>query len=208
MSKTTNNAVKTSAALLLAAALLCACSSTVNFERYSLTQQSSALAKSNPFALRLNLSPELASGGIVMQTGPNTLVSAKEHRWAQPLENELATLLTQSLINTFGSVDAADRQNTVTTGLGKAQAALSPLKIDALVTTFQGDLKGLASIDFVVTVKDEKERVLLQQEYRGQYPLQDDGYGELCRVLQQGFMQLSTQFAQDLKTALLSAQSR
>ncbi|MBO8416411.1 MAG: membrane integrity-associated transporter subunit PqiC [Proteobacteria bacterium] len=208
MSKTTNNVVKTSAALLLAAALLCACSSTVNFERYSLTQQSSALAKSNPFALRLNLSPELASGGIVMQTGPNTLVSAKEHRWAQPLENELATLLTQSLINTFGSVDAADGQNTVTTGLGKAQAALSPLKIDALVTTFQGDLKGLASIDFVVTVKDEKERVLLQQEYRGQYPLQDDGYGELCRVLQQGFMQLSTQFAQDLKTALLSAQSR
>lgn len=207
MSKITNHVLNTSAALLLSAALLCACSSTVNFERYSLTQQSSALAKSNPFAVRLNLSPELASGGIVMQTGPNTLVSAKEHRWAQPLEHELATLLTQSLLNTFGSA-AADGQNTVTTSLGKAQAALSPLKIDALVTTFQGDLKGLASIDFVVTVKDAKERVVLQQEYCGQYPLQEDGYGELCRVLQQGFMQLSTQFAQELKTALLSAQNR
>lgn len=118
-------------ACILTAALLAAagCSSEVNFERYSLTQQCAPAAYTNPCGIKLTVSPALSAGGIVLQTGPHTLLSAREHRWAQPLETELIILLNQSLLQ----LCAAEA------GL---QERIKALDIQVLVTAFQGSLSG------------------------------------------------------------------
>lgn len=178
---------------VLTAALLAAagCSSEVNFERYSLTQQCTPAAYTNPCGLKVSLSPALSTGGIVLQTGPYTLLSAREHRWAQPLEIELTALLNQSLLTLCAA-----------SGDSKLQDKIKALDIQILVTTFQGSLSGEAALQFHATVKNAKGRELLSRDYHSLRQQQGAGYSELCRELQLGMSELGDQFWRNLRSVL------
>lgn len=192
-----NLKVQAASCIMASTLALAACSSQVNFERYSLTQQCSALAQSNPNDIILTLSPALTTGGIIMQTGPNTLVSAKEHRWAQPLESELTALFNQGLINAAAEAAIASGSDVPSAAQSSSTLAkaLKGKSLEVYVTAFQGNLLGEGTVTFLTTLKNKDGSIYKRNEYSKTAMLEDDGYAELCRVLQQSFMDLTKEFA-------------
>ena len=176
--------------LAVSLSLLNGCSASVNPERYSLIEDLPALASSNPYDLQVRISATLASGGIIMQTSPYTVVSAKNHRWALRLEDQLSALLNHSLLKADQAATQAHHP--------LIRDYLEDKQLNLSVTAFQGTLTGQASIKALLSVKDSSGQTLFTKEQDSLIPLQADGYPALCQALQQGFTQIRTSFAESL----------
>lgn len=172
---------------LLSCLLMAGCSSDINLERYSLTEDLSAAAYVAPSCLQLRLTPKVNTGGLMVQTGAHTVVSAAQHRWAEPLDLQLTALFTSQL----------QQDPELLNSLLKDQ-----LQLKVLVTSLQSNLNGQAQAQLLCTLQDANGKILQQQAFEARVPLASDGYSALSAALQQAFMEASAQCVAELKRCL------
>lgn len=167
-------------AILLSSLLITSCSlsgsSDVNYERYSLVEDTVPAAFNTDYGISLDLYGVLKDGGVVLQTSDVSLRPAKNHRWASDLASQLKILLTQELIN-----------NGVNTAY----------KFNVTVTKFQGDLVGNVYISANCIVFNGKNQILDKNiVYKAKQD--DDGYDALVAKLKEGWVESSKDLANEV----------
>ncbi|MFP1677683.1 membrane integrity-associated transporter subunit PqiC [Alloalcanivorax sp. C16-2] len=90
--------------LLMLLALTACAQAPVTGERHYLLPSARLAAQQQPLALRLQVAGYLDQAGLVLETGPATLTSARSHRWAEPLEEQLKRSLAAALPKTDGEL--------------------------------------------------------------------------------------------------------
>lgn len=165
----------------LATLLSCTgCAGTVNTERYLLTENCQAEAFAGSYKIAVTLNDNLNDGGMVMQTGPYTQVSATAHRWASPLSEQLSTLLTDELLR---EGIPADRYTYT-----------------VRISAFQGNMAGEGTVTAVFTAEPAAGQSVQAHRYAGTVStaLQADGYAALAEALHTSYLQLCRTFMSEL----------
>ncbi len=185
-----------SAAVLL---LLTACSSPATTHFYQLpapshSQPESSVAANNHaadnssagkslFIEPVKVAPYLNGRGLVLQTSAVELVMARQHLWADALDQQLQRQLRQHL-SQLASGYAVQLQPG-------AQSTRLWLQLDS----FHGSADGYALLSGHFLLSGQP----LSQPFSYRVPLADDGYPALVTALGQGVQQLSQQIAAQLR---------
>lgn len=140
----------------------CVSHSAVQTERYLLPAARQASAA--PGWVRIHLPPYLAQDGLIMELDSTRLHSARQHRWADPLDKQLQRILARQL-------DKPDGQ------------------LDVWVTRFQGSADGQAVID--ASWRYQGDSGQQSGDFQWQEPLAENGYAGLVKALNQGWGALS-----------------
>lgn len=112
----------------------------------------------------------LASQGIVVETAPGEIRSAKQHRWAEPLDAGLRWLLRDEIANAYGGEiggGLVDRQDWDYT-------------IDINVAQLHGNMLGAAILEgsFVIRA-NEDPKAMREYRFSSSEPLAGEGYPAL-----------------------------
>ena len=177
------------ASLLLAG---CAGSSSTQFHRYTLPDESPSASESirsqgqlQPVAVPLvRLADYLSGDGIVMQTSDIEVQQAQGHLWAGNLARQLTRQLRRQLASRLGSENVLDRTST--------SSATLLVQLDQ----FQGRHDGQAVVGGSYELRDASDNSVLKQDFHITEPLKNDGYPALVRALAAGWQQLAGQMAQ------------
>lgn len=189
-------------ALTLLASGLAGCAGTVTPPtRYQLPDTASATqtgdAASKPLATleisQLRLAHYLDVDGIIMQMDDIKLREAREHQWAEGLDQQLARSLQSNLAGELP-------QWRVTRGRSGDDSALS-LRIN--IDQFQGRYDGYALISGQWQLRDAQNKLISMDGFRARTALEDDGYPALVRALGQSLASASEDIAAAIQRGVL-----
>ncbi|MGI9330754.1 MAG: PqiC family protein [Gammaproteobacteria bacterium] len=164
--------------LLILAGLLVACSggSKVPEPTYYLLRADSGLqsgAQTVPVSIglgRVSIADYLAQDGIVVATGDGQIRPARQHLWAEPLDNSVRLYLRDAVATQLGqsiSADMADRQSW-------------QYRIDVRIDEWHGALTGEAQIVAEWTLLDVPAgKTLSKRRFTRSGALAADGYDAL-----------------------------
>lgn len=134
---------------------------------------SATQAAHSPLTIKVHLANYLNRGGIVMQLSDSEIQVGRHHRWAEPL----ATQLQRALEARISSGD----KNTLTVELTRFQGRQGKDK-DSAVITGRWSLTGN---------NGEAAQGVIEWEA----PLENGGYANLVRTLDQGWQAVATEIA-------------
>jgi len=159
--------------LMLLAVAGCAGTPATGERQYLLPSASQPVAAAN-LLVRVRLAGYLDQGGLVVETGATTLSTARTHRWAEPLGDQLQRALAHALpANTAGTLTVR-------------------------VTRFQGTADGDARVSgdwhFQGTDGDPVGGVFDKRQ-----ALERDGYEELVLRLNDAWTAVAAEIAADLR---------
>ncbi|MCR5084324.1 MAG: ABC-type transport auxiliary lipoprotein family protein [Succinivibrionaceae bacterium] len=150
--------------------MVAGCGSDINPERYSMVQGVKAASLVQGAGVSVELSPVLDEGGIVLQVSRNSLIGAKHHRWAEPLEMQLRILCSEAL--------------------GRSGRSLRGGRLGIVVSRFQGSESGQAYISAVFTRYDKRGRERGTVGLDRELTQQGEGYTMLVDTLREGFSRM------------------
>ncbi len=163
--------------ILLSAILLCAaCSATPPAETrdYLLRPPTSAGLAGAETTIGLGnieVAPYLDQEGIVLETSPGEMTTAKHNRWADPLDYAIRRYLQVAIATASGQSVAG----TVTGGVRT--------RIKILVHQFHGNASGSVKLVAEWNIQNAGSGdVLSRQQFSGNETLRGDGYAELVRA--------------------------
>ncbi|MCW7547387.1 membrane integrity-associated transporter subunit PqiC [Photorhabdus sp. APURE] len=137
---------------------------------------------------RVMLSDYLSSSGVVYQSSDVSYVSAANHLWASPLEQQLQQVLVTEL----------------TMALPQRLVSAQPLVnkpdiLDVTVTSFHGRYDGRVILQgyWTLTCQGSEGRVV-KQPFNIELKQEEDGYDDLVRTLATGWSHLSQAIASQL----------
>ncbi|AOM40651.1 membrane integrity-associated transporter subunit PqiC [Xenorhabdus hominickii] len=133
----------------------------------------------------VNLSDYLAASGIVYQTGNVSYISASNHLWASPLQQQLQQILISELSAAFPHRLVSGQE------LEKDADAL-----DITITAFHGRYDGRVLIAgyWILSNPDN----VIKQPFQIELKQKKDGYAELVHTLAQGYNQLAQSIAKQI----------
>ncbi|MBC8948918.1 MULTISPECIES: membrane integrity-associated transporter subunit PqiC [Xenorhabdus] len=134
---------------------------------------------------RVNLSDYLAAPGIVYQTGEVSYISASNHLWASPLQQQLQQVLISELSAAFPHRLVSQQE------LEKDADAL-----DITITAFHGRYDGQVLIEGYWLLSNS-DRVI-RRPFSLKLKQEKDGYTELVLTLAEGYSQLVKSIARQL----------
>jgi uncharacterized lipoprotein YmbA len=117
---------------------------------------------------RVVIAPYLDQSGVVLETAPREVTPARDHQWAEPLDEALELFLRDEISNALGEqvgVDPADRDRWVHT-------------VNVFVQSFHGTLEGTAVLDAFYRIESRAGKIETRRFARSQ-PLAREGYGGL-----------------------------
>ena len=190
--------MKTCESILLSVILLCAgCSSPPPTETsdYLLRPQTTtdhADAEPTIGLGKIEVAPYLDQEGIVLETRPGELNTAKHNRWAEPLDFAIrrylqVTIAAASGQNVAGSFTARDGVQT---------------QIEVFVHQFHGTVSGNVKLvaEWQIESVDSGE-LLTRRQFSGNETLRGDGYAELVRAHAALLDRLAASIADDIELA-------
>ncbi|TNH41983.1 membrane integrity-associated transporter subunit PqiC [Photorhabdus luminescens] len=134
---------------------------------------------------RVMLSDYLSSSGVVYQSSDVSYVSAVNHLWASPLEQQLQQVLVAEL-----TIALPQR-------LVSAQPLVNkPDTLDVTVTSFHGRYDGKVVLQGYWTLTYEGS--VVKQPFNIELKQEEDGYDDLVRTLATGWSQLAQTIANQL----------
>ncbi len=142
---------------------------------------------------QVELAPYLTGGGIVYQTGPNRIVSARNNRWAAPLAGQLTDGLYTSLSRLLP--DAVVHRP----GGRSAQPAY---RLVTRIDRFQGHYEGTAQVEGTWALLAPDGALIAQRRFERSLPLQTDGYPALVRALSRGWREIRQAVAATVVAAI------
>ncbi|NHB96998.1 membrane integrity-associated transporter subunit PqiC [Photorhabdus stackebrandtii] len=169
-----------------------ACSSQPEKTYYQLpiveiTSQNSAVVQHDRqlWVQRVMLSDYLSSPGVVYQSSDVSYVSAANHLWASPLEQQLQQVLVAEL----------------TMALPRCLVSAQPLinkpdTLDVTVTRFHGRYDGKVILQGYWTLV--RQGSVIKQPFNLELEQEEDGYDDLVRTLAKGWSQLAQAIASQL----------
>lgn len=115
----------------------------------------------------------LSRSGLVLETAPNEVQSARQHLWAEPLDESLRLYLRSQISNELGYEISAN----VTPGIALDH------RVDVSVEELHGTLSGAARLvaNWRITHKDDAEK-LAEFRFARTRPLAQDGYSALVNA--------------------------
>lgn len=170
-------------------ASLTACSNAVSVNYYQLNA-SQALTVNNEVTKPIYIQPVqvasyLNSKSIVMQMSEVELVLARQHLWADPLDQQIQRQLANNLDATSHSYSVALQPNN------------EAIQLTVYIEQFHGTAKGHALIKGRFSLK-QPETNITQHHFAYQLPLEADGYAALIYSLSQGLEFLAADIFQQL----------
>ncbi|MEO3680475.1 PqiC family protein [Rheinheimera fenheensis] len=168
--------------------VLTACSSPATTHFYQLpvpsdSKTESSRADKSLFIEPVKVAPYLNGRGLVLQTSAVELVMARQHLWAEALDQQLQRQLRQHLSQLAPAYAVRLQPGAHSTRLW--------LQLDS----FHGTADGYALLSGHFLVSGQP----LSQSFSYRVPLADDGYPALVAALGQGVQQLSQQIAAQLE---------
>lgn len=149
-----------------------------NLERYTLTGDVPARIFTLEIpVVKVKLTPILASGGVVIETGEVTMRPARNHRYSFDLDRELSLLV----MNEY-----------------EKKGIPKELQTEIYVSKFQGTYDGFAEVEIYVKVKTARNRILYEKELSSHTPLRKDGYAALVEELKKQYLALVDDFSDNL----------
>lgn len=170
--------------------VLTACSSPATTHFYQLpapsdgTTENSSVDKSL-FIEPVKVAPYLNGRGLVLQTSAVELVMARQHLWAEALDQQLQRQLRQHL---------SQLAPAYAVQLQLQPAGSHSTRLWLQLDSFHGSADGYALLSGHFLLSDQP----LSQPFSYRVPLADDGYPALVAALGQGVQQLSQQIAAQL----------
>lgn len=138
----------------------------------------------------------LAGSGLVYQTSANEVNVAVNHRWAEPLGQQLRRGLYVALV---------DRLPAAAVFAQPRAAAQAPWRLRLSLTAFQGHYDGTALISGSWWLRDAAGDVRAGAHFRRRIALQNDGYPALVRALSRGWREVAEIIAQRARTRLIGS---
>ncbi|MBS9423244.1 membrane integrity-associated transporter subunit PqiC [Photorhabdus caribbeanensis] len=137
---------------------------------------------------RVMLSDYLSSPGVVYQSSDVSYISAANHLWASPLEQQLQQVLVAEL-----TIALPQR-------LVSAQPLVNkPDTLDVTVTSFHGRYDGKVILQGYWTLTCQgSETSVVKQPFSIELKQEEDGYDDLVRTLAKGWSQLAKAIANQL----------
>ncbi|SEK30632.1 PqiC family protein [Halomonas daqiaonensis] len=129
--------------------------------------------------------------GIVYQLDDITLVEAREHRWAEPLSNQLERGLRDRL-----AASLADTRVVLAEG-ERGDADGYRLQVD--IDRFQGRANGLAVAGGRWQLRDGDGELLAVKNFTVENKLEADGYPALVRALSRSWDGVADEIAAEIK---------
>ncbi|MEK9497652.1 membrane integrity-associated transporter subunit PqiC [Photorhabdus sp. P32] len=177
---------------LILVILISACSSQPEKTYYQLPVVTIASQKSATvqhdrqlWVQRVMLSDYLSSSGVVYQSSDVSYVSAANHLWASPLEQQLQQVLVTELTMALPQ------------RLVSAQPLVNkPDTLDVTVTSFHGRYDGKVVLQGYWTLTCEGS--VVKQPFNIELKQEEDGYDDLVRTLATGWSQLAQTIANQL----------
>lgn len=138
---------------------------------------------------RLTVAPYLDRTGLVLETTPGQVRSARYHEWAEPLPDGLRSLLRAELARTLGA-DVDDIE---------AHAPQWTIAIDVTVDQFHGTAAGdaLLAVGWQVD-RTAKKQAAAQYRFTRRVPLARPGYAALAEAQLELVRQLASAIAASL----------
>ncbi|MCA6219860.1 MULTISPECIES: membrane integrity-associated transporter subunit PqiC [Photorhabdus] len=134
---------------------------------------------------RVMLSDYLSSSGVVYQGSDVSYVSAENHLWASPLEQQLQQVLVTELTMALPQ------------RLVSAQLLVNkPDTLDVTVTSFHGRYDGKVILQGYWTLTHQGS--VVKQPFNLELKQEEDGYDDLVRTLAKGWSQLAQIIASQL----------
>ncbi|NRN28654.1 membrane integrity-associated transporter subunit PqiC [Photorhabdus heterorhabditis] len=134
---------------------------------------------------RIILSDYLASSGVVYQSSDVSYVSAVNHLWAGPLEQQLQQVL------------VAELTMALPQRLVSAQPLVSkPETLDVIITGFHGRYDGKVILQGYWTLT--RQGRVVKWPFNLELKQEEDGYDDLVRTLAKGWSQLAQAIASQL----------
>lgn len=141
----------------------------------SLPMEQAATVGARPGAAlaRVTVAPYLQRHGIVLETAERRLETARNHRWAQPLDQSMRRLLQLAIAGTSGLTVAADPEDAVN----------PEYLIDVDVYRFHGTVDGQVQLvaDWRLRSADDRT-VAARHHFAERTATTDAGYGALVRA--------------------------
>ncbi len=130
---------------------------------------------------QVELAPYLAGDGIVYQTDPNRIVSARNNRWAAPLAGQLTDGLHTSLSRGLPGSDVRRPSG---------RSAQSAYRLVTRIDRFQGHYDGTAQVAGTWALFTPDGALINQRRFKRSVALQTDGYPALVRALSRGWREI------------------
>lgn len=166
--------------LVLCAALLGGCASdTPSQIRYSMVQDLKPEMMSGSEKINMQLNPVLDGGGIVLQVSDHSLREARFHRWAEPLNEQLEALVS----NTMSHENFQLKEQT----------------LDVYVARFQGSEAGKIYVSASFTLLNAKGQRIRTVSRQIETEQQTAGYDALVATLRSGFDKICHEAIAELK---------
>ncbi|CAM3407880.1 PqiC family protein [Halomonas lysinitropha] len=129
--------------------------------------------------------------GIVYQLDDITLVEAREHRWADPLGDQLGRGLRDSLADRLADT------RVVLAASEQRDAAAYRLHVE--IDRFQGRADGLAVAAGRWQLRDDGGELLALKDFTVEQELEADGYPALVRALGRSWDQVAGEIAAEIR---------
>ncbi|SFS48169.1 hypothetical protein SAMN02910357_00986 [Succinivibrio dextrinosolvens] len=167
--------------LVLCAAILGGCSSgdTPSQIRYSMVQDLKPEMMSGSEKINMQLNPVLDGGGIVLQVSDHSLREARFHRWAEPLNEQLEALVS----------------NTIS----QENFRLKDQSLDVYVARFQGSEAGKIYVSASFSLINSKGQIIKTVSRQIETEQQTAGYDALVAALRSGFDRICHEAIAELK---------
>jgi uncharacterized protein len=169
--------------------LLAGCSSPSTISYYQLPVAPPAVVGANAAVKRLYVEPvQVASylngRGLVMQLSDVELVMARQHLWAESLDQQLQRQIRDRVLLHAPAYG------------GLMQAQSDSVRLSVQLDAFHGQAEGYAIISGRFSLSDQ----IHTQPFNIRVALTNDGYAALVQALGEGLQQLSMQIAQQLNS--------
>ncbi|MDN6297355.1 MAG: ABC-type transport auxiliary lipoprotein family protein [Halomonas sp.] len=185
------------ATLMLLGLGLSGCAGTVTPPTRYLLPSTAPVTPASPDATleiaRLRLAHYLDVDGIVMQLDDIELREARDHQWAEGLDQQLARNLQAHLSRHLP-------EWRITQGQSGDDNALS---LHISIDQFQGRHDGYALASGQWQLRDEQNRLMHMASFQTRTALESDGYPALVRALGQSFEKASQDIAIAIRRAVL-----
>lgn len=164
---------------------------------YMLPGTQAGLHYSNRLAVMVapvRIAGHLDSEGIVMQLNDIEVYQARQHLWAEGINQQLQQQLQQRLARTLPQAQVVGKGQPLQAGVPVRDIRIS-------VSRFQGHYQGSAIVEGQWQLLDGSGSVLKQAGFTIEQPLADDGYPALVRALGAAWDQLADTLATELVSA-------